>query len=106
MRSPRRRRFASTARARRGVSVSSNSADTRSVAPPCRLPLNVARAQDTTSYGEAAAEAAHRAVNAETFSSWSAQSTNAVRIALAAVGPVRFLGAQAACRARWLGACV
>ena len=57
-------------------------------------------AADTTSYGDAPADAAHRAVKADTFSSWSAQSTNAVRITSATAA---LFGAHAACRSRWMG---
>ena len=56
--------------ARRGRDPASlNSIRTRSVTPPCLAPFNVAIAAETTSYGDAEAEAAHLAVKVETFSS-------------------------------------
>src|SRR5688572_17953230 len=83
MRSPRRSRLATTLLARFGVPIAVSSADTRPLSPPCRLPLSADRAAATVSYGEAPADATHRAVKAETLSSWSAQRTSAVRIASA-----------------------
>ena len=77
--SPRRSRAATARRRMARLPHASSIDSTRALTPPCFVPSSAASPAITTAYGCDPADATQRAVNDETFSSWSAHRISALR---------------------------